>query len=146
MRTISTISVLWFSLAVLLNQPELHSQELRTCESVAADPDGDGYGWQFLDNMWDSCIVTDETEPAPVIINPQTGVAVDLQRAYWNPNKDIANRQIQCNFFMFDRETQSFIERTLSSGPPQFSPLDYHRSFHLPLVAGTSARKRCFPR
>ncbi len=47
-------------------------------------------------------------QEAPVIVNPQTGAAVNLTRAYWDANVDIANKKMQCDYFSFNAETGVF--------------------------------------
>lgn len=44
----------------------------------------------------------------PVIVNSQTGASVELTRAYWDPNNDIANRVMQCDFYVFNVESQVY--------------------------------------
>jgi hypothetical protein len=75
-----------------------------------------------------------QAQEAPVIVNSQTGTQVNLVRAYWDPNIDIANRVMQCDFFAFNEETLVYEER------PDFVPyapvFPWFRSspyYHLPL-------------
>ena len=64
----------------------LHAQTLPVCAQTASDPDGDGFGWEFISTGFasgdfGSCLVTSESEPQPVIINKETGASVNLIRA-----------------------------------------------------------------
>lgn len=47
-------------------------------------------------------------QQAPVIINPQNGTQVNLIRAHWDANVDIANINLQCDFYSFNNEAGSF--------------------------------------
>ena len=49
--------------------------------------------------------VASAQEAPPVVINLQTQQQVDLTRAYWNANVDIANRPVACDHFQFDSES-----------------------------------------
>ena len=81
--------------ASLVAVPSVHSQNLPECSSDAADPDGDGFGWE--NNS--SCRVTSQSDTTPQFTNQENGQAVLLSRAYWNPEdfyKDIVCRE---NYF-----------------------------------------------
>lgn len=41
----------------------------------------------------------------PVVVNQQTGAQVELTRAYWNANVDMADRSIKCDGFRFNTES-----------------------------------------
>ena len=49
-------------------------------------------------------------QEASGLINPQTNERVELVRAYWNANVDIANRHIQCDFHIFDADSAVFVK------------------------------------
>jgi len=100
---------------LLLPAQKLSAQILPACEQSASDPDGDGFGWEFISTGFatgdfGSCIVTGESEPQPVIINRETGGAVDLIRANWHLENDISNRRIQCEPFEFDEASEVYVQ------------------------------------
>lgn len=99
----STAGVAVAIFTLLSNNPALAQQNtsLPTCSHTYLDADNDGYGWTGSE----SCLITDESEPAPVFTNQETGQQVELVRTYWDPNNDIAGRYIRCEGFTFDRET-----------------------------------------
>jgi len=107
-----------FALTLLFSFP-LHSQELNSCTTIAYDPDGDGFGWDPFEQS--SCVVDDQTAPAPTVTNLETGEVITLLRNYWDGNVDFANREIQCDFFEFRETTQQY---TLDRS---------YRYWHLPL-------------
>ena len=76
------------------------------CSATLYDADEDGFGWE--DNA--TCIVTSDSTAAPVFTNRQTGNQVDLVRAYWDGNTDLANKVVQCDLYYFD--SYSMIYRT----------------------------------
>jgi len=148
--------LLCLTIAAAVNPIPSPAQDLRICESVVADPDGDGFGWQYFEanydadnnlipGTWDTCIVTSETTSAPVVVNPLTGVEVNLQRAFWNPNSDIASRTMRCEFHVYKRESMVFEER------PDFRqvaflsfPLVSDDYYHAPLLAGIQPENIAF--
>ena len=67
------------------------------CSSIAADPDGDGFGWE--NNQ--SCLVTTDSDSAPRFINRETGQPVALVRAIWNP-EDFESGDVACGEFHFN--------------------------------------------
>lgn len=84
--------------------------ELPTCNTVASDADGDGFGWELIQKTqgngeYSSCRVTEESTQAPAVTNRQTGAAVNLVRAYWDANNDIADRRIQCEYYEYNQST-----------------------------------------
>ena len=83
---------------------------LGVCSSVAADPDGDGFGFEFNPDIsaFDSCVVTSESEPRPIRINRETGEEINFIRPFWNAERDIANRDIECVEFRFNEESQTY--------------------------------------
>lgn len=44
----------------------------------------------------------------PVVVNQQTGAQVELTRAYWNANVDIADRSIKCDHHRFNAESATY--------------------------------------
>jgi len=78
------------------------AQTLPTCSSAAADPDGDGYGWENKA----SCRVSSNI---PVIFNKANGAQVALVRPYWNAARDIENRTIQCDRYYFSDQQARFV-------------------------------------
>jgi len=93
----------------------LHAQTLPVCAQTASDPDGDGFGWEFISTGFasgdfGSCLITGESEPQPVIINRETGGRVNLIRANWHLEKDISNRRIQCEPFEFDEASAVYVK------------------------------------
>ena len=74
------------------------------CDGVYQDLDGDGFG--LKNNQ--TCVVTDESDRKPVFINRETSAQVNLTRAYWDGNNDIANRQLACEYHRFNDETSKY--------------------------------------
>ena len=68
------------------------------CSATLYDADGDGFGWENQA----SCIITSASAPPPVFVNNETGNKVNLTRASWNANNDIANKTIQCDLHYYD--------------------------------------------
>jgi hypothetical protein len=106
------------------------------CSATYFDADGDGFGWE--DQA--SCIITSDSEPAPVFTNRETGNQVALERAIWNGNVDIANRVIQCDLYYFDtRSNQYRLEpvpfRAGANLNNQVFPSYRFRHLSLPLVS-----------
>ena len=96
------------------------------CRQVAADPDGDGFGWQ--DNG--SCIVTQESEPAPEFTNLETREFINLTRAYWNAPVDIYNKTISCVAHRFSSDTGTYVA---DNDPSRETHYTFHYT-HLPLT------------
>lgn len=80
------------------------SQSLPVCSNQSSDADGDGFGWENQQ----SCQVTFESTSAPVVLNRATGAQVTLVRPYWNPQRDIENRTIQCDRYLFNAEQGAY--------------------------------------
>lgn len=97
------------------------------CREVAADADGDGFGWQ--DNG--SCIVTMESEPAPVILNRETNEYVNLTRAYWNPPVDLYDKTIFCFNNIFNISRGVYVP---DNDPSRETHYTFHYT-HFPLTA-----------
>lgn len=74
------------------------------CSATLYDADGDGFGWENQA----SCIVTAESAPAPTFDNQQTGNQVELVRAYWDGNTDLADRVVQCDLYYYDTYYQEY--------------------------------------
>jgi len=70
-----------------------------------------------------------------VVVNQQTGEQVELTRAYWNANVDIADRSIKCNHFQFDAESAVYEPLTGIGNPMGFylGPNDVF--VHAPLLS-----------
>lgn len=128
--------VVLFSLAFTFHS-ESFAQSLPTCQFEASDVDGDGIGREFNFNNggFGDCQVTESSTPMPVFINQQTGAQVLLERAYWDPNANLANRTLQCDPFIFNGNTGQY--EAGAQGVSPFSPLrDAPFSvFHYPLPA-----------
>jgi len=88
-------------------------------------------------------------QEAPVIVNPETGAIVNLTRAYWDANVDIANKNMQCDYFSFSTETAVFeqSDRDYSGWPisnlSQFYIFNVLYS-HRPLPNAEIQRNRAF--
>jgi len=76
-----------------------------SCQSIAQDFDNDGFGWIFSpsdpEQQPHTCIVTAETPQAPEIINRETNTPVQLTRAYWDGNRDLAGRTLACEEYLW---------------------------------------------
>jgi len=82
----------------------VRAQSLPSCSDQAFDVDGDGFGWEINT----SCIVDENTAPPPIVINQSTGSQVNLVRANWDANADIAGRTIQCDRFDYDAQNGNY--------------------------------------
>ena len=87
-------------------EPEDPHSAFPVCSAQFFDSDGDGFGWENEA----SCIVTADSAPPPVFTNRETGNEVDLVRAHWDPNTDIANRNIQCDLHYYDSYEGRYIQ------------------------------------
>ena len=116
---------------------ESFAQSLPACQFTASDVDGDGIGreFNFDDAGFGDCQVTESSTPMPVFINQQTGAEVLLQRAYWDPNADLANRTLQCDPFIFNESTGQYEEGALGVVPNQPLRDAPFSVFHYPLPA-----------
>ena len=112
--------------------------EPRQCDTQATDPDGDGFGWEWNRDIGalDTCRITQESFSPPQLVNPETGEEVQLIRAYWNANRDIAERSIECKGYSHDtatnRITNEFsaydtllFHNTLPNSPPYMAFAEY---------------------
>lgn len=115
--------------------PESLAQSQPACQFEASDIDGDGTGREFnVDTAaFGDCQVNELSTLMPNFFNQQTGTEVILQRAYWDPNADLANRTLQCDPFIFNENTGQYEEG--SQGVIPFQPVrDAPFSvFHYPL-------------
>lgn len=55
-----------------------------------------------------SCIVDESTQSAPIIINKETNAEVLLTRAYWDANTDLANRNLQCEDYEWNDDSNRY--------------------------------------
>jgi hypothetical protein len=112
------------------------------CVASYMDADGDGFGWTGTE----SCVVTDQSHPKPEYTNQQTGARVELVRAYWDPNSDIADRNIRCEFFRFNSDTAMYERHPDAWG--DFSPdVVWARDnvfYHLPLAVTETQRSAAY--
>ncbi len=71
-----------------------------SCETIANDPDGDGFGWVPHITGAHSCIVDQDTRPKPLfaLVGGETR-PLNMIRTYWDPNVDFANKEIECTIF-----------------------------------------------
>ena len=106
--------------------PSAFAQVDPVCREVAADPDGDGFGWQ--DNA--SCIITMESEPAPTIINRETNELVNLTRAYWNPPVDLYNKTVFCVNNIYSSRAGAYVA---DNDPSRETHYTFHYT-HFPLT------------
>lgn len=123
--TKSTFSLLLVSFCIL-TAPSVKAQEptVRACISVASDPDGDGFGWEWdrVETRYDSCLVTSESQTAPAAIDESGNFTGESQiRAYWNANRDIAGRTIVCE--NLDRSSTTQLLEVVSVFEFQHDPL-----------------------
>ena len=116
-----------FLLIFSINVAWAQDTELPSCSSIAADPDGDGFGFENQQ----SCRVDANSSAKPEITNAATGMPVDLIRPYWNANRDIANRDINCFGMTYDSGSRNFIP--YSTGEAFVPPEPEHRYVHQPL-------------
>ena len=79
--------------------------------------------------------VASAQEAPPVVINLQTQQPVELIRAYWNANVDIANRPVACDRFEFNFESNVY-EATAPSGQRNVTYT------HAPLTRGATGFTR----
>ncbi len=74
------------------------------CSAAFLDSDGDGYGWENEA----TCVVATTSTQAPAFINQETNQPVELTRAYWDGNTDIANRTIQCYWHSYHTDQHRY--------------------------------------
>lgn len=112
-----------------LFSPLTFAQALEVCSSSAADPDGDGFGWENSA----SCVVTNESDTKPVITNLETGRSVQLTRAYWDGLADFDD-PILCTKWVFD--DSSYVRQTVDY--LEFSPLSETEPYQGTVTIGFS--------
>lgn len=79
-------------------------------------------------------ITASAQEAPPEIINQETGSQVNVIRAYWNANVDIANRRIQCDYYEFNQDAAAY--KQTSDGHLYWIPREGTEFFHNPLTEG----------
>lgn len=122
-----TFSVLLISALCSIFSPIASAQLAPVCRAVAADADGDGFGWQD----GGSCIVTSESDPVPEFINRETSERVKLIRAYWNPPVDLYNKTIDCFANNFSNDEGRYVP---DNDPSRETHYTFHYT-HFPLTA-----------
>ena len=141
--------ILSSALLVLLTMHQVaqSQSEIPACRTMGSDPDLDGYGWEYQhrydENLeyphgnagaWTTCAVTDESPQKPEFINRQTGLPVNLVRAYWDPNKDIADKSIHCSWYGFNSTSGEYEKNTeINGGPVNLWHLQDTLHYHRPL-------------
>jgi hypothetical protein len=123
MKTHTSLASLLFLMLSIVSF-SVYSQVDRSCSSIAVDPDGDGFGWEwnYDSDALGSCVVTDESAGMPSLVNEETGEQVQLIRPYWNANRDLAGRTIECKGYDLDRDTGAYANRFNS-----FDSILYHQ-------------------
>jgi len=101
--------VFQFSIGINHSTAMVNPADWPSCDSLSADPDGDGFGW-IVSNQ-SSCLVTSETDPVPEYINRETGQPVLLERAYWDANADLTDRNISCQRFEWNDASSTYAVR-----------------------------------
>lgn len=109
-RMVPYIAIVAMLLNMIFEQAKAQDS-LPSCVSIASDSDGDGFGFEF----GGSCEVTSDTQGVPVVTDRQTGAEVTLQRAFWNANRDIADRDLECSYQVFDEVTGSYAEQPFAA-------------------------------
>ena len=97
---------------------------LPSCFSVSEDPDGDGFGWVASHQLFPhSCEVTDRTHTRPeqVVVGGDSR-SIDAIRSYWNPNADIANREIECTDSVWSDSESAYQPQTTFTVKHQLLP------------------------
>jgi len=76
---------------------------LPSCDSVADDPDGDGFGWVPHPSGAHSCVVDESSSPKPLFAEVGDELrTLNMVRTYWDPNVDFANKEIECRNYHTD--------------------------------------------
>ena len=102
---------------------------LAVCTAESFDSDGDGFGWENDA----SCIVTSDSTSSPAVFNRETNQEVDLVRAYWDGNTDIADRLIRCDLHHYDSLRQQYTPEP-SSYRVGIESSDTHPSFSFSFI------------
>lgn len=121
-----TVSCLLVTAVCTAIAPAATAQVAPVCREVAADAEGDGFGWQ--DNA--SCIITMESAPAPVFTNLETKEFVNITRAYWNAPADLYNKTITCIASRYNGSTGAYVP---DNAPGRETHYSFHYT-HLPLT------------
>lgn len=91
-------------------EPLVEYDPVPACTSVAEDPDGDGHGWVSHFTGAHACVVTSDTKPRPLYVDVYGATRpYTMNRNYWDPNVDFANREIECTNYTWSEE-QSKVE------------------------------------
>jgi len=59
-------------------------------------------------NQPHSCKVDNDTQPIPSIVNKESNQSVELVRAYWDANKDIAGKNLKCEEYQWNEDEQRY--------------------------------------
>ena len=130
------------TVAILPGTPQVYAQPSRDCASTASDPDGDGFGWEWNADAGQlaSCVITEESyAPPSPIFNRETGEEIRLIRPYWNANRDIAGRDIECKGYDFDETEGRYTNQSgrydtnlshdaLPLSPPYMAAADFDKN------------------
>lgn len=87
------------------------AQSLASCLYAGQDADGDGFGWVADPEATEqphSCIVDETTQAAPVLVNQETNTPVQLVRAYWDANRDLTGRTLECEEYLWSNENNLY--------------------------------------
>ncbi len=123
--------------ALLSAAPVVFANANNVCSSVAADSDGDGFGWENNE----SCIVSDQSDDTPVFTNQENGQPVILTRAYWNAED--FNKGVVCKEDYFNGSSYATIRAEallefglLSTVAPFEGTLDLTQAFRTTVISG----------
>jgi len=91
----------------------LSNRPLNNTNGLCIDPDGDGFGFSDEGSCRTNVPVLDTDEERPSFNNVQTGIPVNLVRAFWNP-AEFVGQAIECvpNFWSSDDGT--YLENSAS--------------------------------
>ncbi len=120
---VSILIVGWISVSFAHRQEFHENGSLPSCETIANDPDGDGYGWVPHITGAHSCIVDQNTKPKPLFASVAGETRpLNMIRTYWDPNVDFANKEIECTIF---RDENAFYDHELSYLADVFTIIHY---------------------
>ena len=113
------------------------TQGLPYCESVADDPDGDGFGWVPHPSDPHSCIIDESTFPIPQFADIEgTLRPLNMMRTFWDPNVDFVGKEISCTHFSTEERQDyhadadfSITHYPLPDNPPWLSEYELSISF-----------------
>ena len=116
------------------------TQGLPSCESVADDPDGDGFGWVPHPSDPHSCIIDESTFPIPQFADIEgTLRPLNMMRTFWDPNVDFVGKEISCTHFSTEERQDyhadadfSITHYPLPDNPPWLSEYELSYSFEQP--------------